>query len=154
MTPLSIPFTIDITFIELSEGESRPMKIDIALLEGQKLQASFGKHQIISDQSVSAGGDEFYPEPFDYFLASMPLCAAFYIRKFCEARDISTEGITLSQEHSTIGEDKFRKAFSIKVSLPKDFPEKYKKAVLAAANSCTVKKVVQAMPEFNIQIED
>lgn len=154
MTPLSIPFTIDITFIELSEGESRPMKIDIALLEGQKLQASFGKHQIISDQSVSAGGDESYPEPFDYFLASMPLCAAFYIRKFCEARDISTEGITLSQEHSTIGEDKFRKAFSIKVSLPKDFPEKYKKAVLAAANSCTVKKVVQAMPEFNIQIEE
>ncbi|NDV90496.1 hypothetical protein GTH32_04695 [Alteromonas sp. 345S023] len=130
------------------------MKIDIALLEGQKLQASFGKHQIISDQSVSAGGDESYPEPFDYFLASMPLCAAFYIRKFCEARDISTEGITLSQEHSTIGEDKFRKAFSIKVSLPKDFPEKYKKAVLAAANSCTVKKVVQAMPEFNIQIEE
>jgi len=154
LTPLSIPFTIDITFIELSEGESRPMKIDIALLEGQKLQASFGKHQIISDQSVSAGGDESYPEPFDYFLASMPLCAAFYIRKFCEARDISTEGITLSQEHSTIGEDKFRKAFSIKVSLPKDFPEKYKKAVLAAANSCTVKKVVQAMPEFNIQIEE
>ena len=116
------------------------MKIDIALLEGQKLQASFGKHQIISDQSVSAGGDEFYPEPFDYFLASMPLCAAFYIRKFCEARDISTEGITLSQEHSTIGEDKFRKAFSIKVSLPKDFPEKYKKSCFSCRQQLYSKK--------------
>jgi hypothetical protein len=41
------------------------MNIDITLLEGQKLQANFGKHQIISDQSVSAGGDESYPEPFD-----------------------------------------------------------------------------------------
>ncbi|MFT6283822.1 MAG: hypothetical protein ACJAXM_000281 [Arenicella sp.] len=32
------------------------MNIDITVLEGQKLQANFGKHQIISDQSVSAGG--------------------------------------------------------------------------------------------------
>jgi ribosomal protein S12 methylthiotransferase accessory factor len=130
------------------------MKIDIALLEGQKLQASFGKHQIISDQSVSAGGDESYPEPFDYFLASMPLCAAFFIRKFCDARDISTEGISISQDHSSSEEDKFKKAFAIKVTLPDDFPEKYKKPLLASANSCTVKKVIQAMPEFSIEIEE
>ena len=130
------------------------MNIEVSLLDGQKLQANFGKHQIISDQSVSAGGDESYPEPFDYFLASMPLCAGFYIRKFCEARDISTQGISLTQEHSNIGEDKYHKRFSIKVSLPEGFPEKYKKALLAAANTCTVKKVIQAMPEFDIQIAE
>jgi hypothetical protein len=36
------------------------MNIEITLLEGQKLQATFGKHQILSDQSVSVGGDESY----------------------------------------------------------------------------------------------
>ena len=130
------------------------MKIEIKMLDGQKLQASFGEHQIISDQSVSAGGDNSYPEPFDYFLASMPLCAGFYIRKFCEARGISTEGISLTQEHSTIGEDKYHKNFAIKVTLPEEFPDKYKKALLAAANTCTVKKVIQAMPDFDIQIAE
>lgn len=130
------------------------MKIEVSLLDGQKLQANFGKHQVISDQSVSAGGDESYPEPFDYFLASMPLCAAFYIRKFCEARDISTDGISLTQDHSTIGEDKYHKRFAIQVSLPEGFPAKYKKPLLAAANTCTVKKVIQAMPEFDIQIAE
>lgn len=130
------------------------MKIEINLLAGQKLQASFGKHTIVSDQSVSAGGEESHPEPFDYFLASMPLCAAFYIRKFCQQRDISTEGISLTQEHSTIGEDKYHKRFSIKVSLPGSFPDKYKKALLAAANTCTVKKVIQAMPEFAIELSE
>lgn len=130
------------------------MKIEVSLLEGQKLQANFGKHQIISDQSISAGGDESHPEPFDYFLASMPLCAAFYIRKFCEARDISTEGISLTQEHSTIGEDKYHKGFAITVTLPEGFPNKNKKALLAAANTCTVKKVIQAIPEFDIQIAE
>lgn len=130
------------------------MKVEVELLEGQKLQASFGKHQIISDQSVSVGGDESYPEPFDYFLASMPLCAGFFIRKFCESRGISTDGISLSQEHHTVGEDKYHKHFAIKVTLPEGFPEKYKKPLLAAANTCTVKKVIQTMPEFDIQIAE
>ena len=84
----------------------------------------------------------------------MPLCAAFFIRKFCEARDISTDGISISQDHSSNAEDKFKKAFAIKVTLPEDFPEKYKKPLLASANSCTVKKVIQAMPEFSIEIEE
>jgi putative redox protein len=122
------------------------MKIEINLLEGQKIQASFGKHQIISDQSISVGGDESHPEPFDYFLARMPLCAAFYIRKFCEQRDISTEGSTLTQENNNIGEDKHHKRFSIVMTLPESFPAKYKNALRAAANTCTVKKVIQAMP--------
>jgi ribosomal protein S12 methylthiotransferase accessory factor len=130
------------------------MNIEISLLDGQKLQANLGQHQIISDQSISAGGEESYPEPFDYFLASMPLCAGFYIRKFCDSRGISTEGIKLTQEHSTIGEDKFHKRFAITVTLPEGFPDKYKKALLAAANTCTVKKVIQAIPEFDIQIAD
>lgn len=130
------------------------MKIEIDLLDGQKLQASFGKHQIISDQSVSAGGDESHPEPFDYFLASMPLCAAFYIRKFCEQRDISTEGISLTQDNSNIDDDKYHKRFSIVVTLPESFPKKYKKALLASANTCTVKKVIQAIPEFEIAIAE
>jgi putative redox protein len=116
------------------------MNIEINLLEGQKLQASFGKHHIISDQSMSVGGDEPYPEPFDYFLASMPLCAAFYIRKFCEQREINTQVIRLTQENTNIGEDKYHKAFNITVTLPDDFPEKYKKAVLVAPIAAQLKK--------------
>lgn len=130
------------------------MEIIVDLLAGQQLKASFGEHEVISDQSVSAGGLAEYPEPFDYFLASMPLCAAFYIRKFCEQRDISTEGIRLTQNNENIAEDKYKKKFSIRVELPETFPTKYKKALLAAANTCTVKKVVQAVPEFEIAIAE
>jgi uncharacterized OsmC-like protein len=114
------------------------MDIDITLLDGQKLQGHFGKHQIISDQSVSAGGDESYPEPFDYFLPSMPLCGGFYIRKFCDSRGISTEGIKLSQTYSIIGENKYQKRFTISVPMP----DKHKKALLTAGNTRTVKKVI------------
>jgi ribosomal protein S12 methylthiotransferase accessory factor len=128
------------------------MKIEVSMLPGQQLKASFGKHEIISDQSLTVGGQEEYPEPFDYFLASMPLCAAFYIRKFCQQRDISTDGIKVIQNNSNVGDDKYQKKFSLSVELPESFPQKYKKALMASANTCTVKKVVQAMPEFEVSI--
>ena len=129
------------------------MKIEVNLLEGQKLQASFGEHQIISDQSISAGGNAEHPEPFDYFLASMPLCAAFYMRKFCQQRDISTQGLAVVQHNENMCEDDpYKKKITLEVTLPDKFPEKYNKAILAAANTCTVKKVIQALPEFDITI--
>jgi len=129
------------------------MKIEVNLLEGQKLQASFGDHQIISDQGVAVGGNAQHPEPFDYFLASMPLCAAFYMRRFCQQREISTDGLKVVQNNENISEDdKYKKKITLEVTLPEGFPKKYNKAILAAANTCTVKKVIQAMPEFDISI--
>ena len=129
------------------------MKIEVILLEGQQLQASFGDHQITSDQSVDVGGKAQHPEPFDYFLSSMPLCAAFYMRKFCQQRDISTDGLKVVQNNENVSEDdNYKKKVTLEVTLPEGFPKKYSKAILAAANTCTVKKVIQALPEFDISI--
>jgi ribosomal protein S12 methylthiotransferase accessory factor len=129
------------------------MKIEVTLQDGQKLKAKFGKHEIISDQGISVGGGEEHPEPFDYFLASMPLCAAFYMRKFCEKRGIATDGLKVIQNNENLDEDnKYKKKMSLSVELPVGFPDKYRKALLASANTCTVKKVIQEMPEFEIEI--
>jgi len=129
------------------------MKIEISMLAGQQLKASFGDHQIMSDQLITSGGEGEYPEPLDYFLASMPLCAAFYIRKFCQSRDISTDGIQISQDNVNIDEnDKYKKKLILNIELPESFPKKYRKALLSAANTCTVKRVIQAAPEFEVNL--
>jgi ribosomal protein S12 methylthiotransferase accessory factor len=128
------------------------MEISVSMLEGQKLSAKFGDHEVISDQSINAGGNAECPEPFDYFLVSMVLCAGFYARKFCQQRDISTEGMILTQNNENV-DDNGKKVFSIEISLPEGFPEKYKKALIAAVNTCTVKKVIQAAPEFLVVVK-
>ncbi|GAA6173665.1 hypothetical protein NBRC116592_33350 [Colwellia sp. KU-HH00111] len=129
------------------------MKIEVSLLAGQQLQASFGEHNITSDQAVAVGGNAEHPEPFTYFLASMALCAAFYMRKFCQQRDISTEGLSVAQlSENVCEEDSYKKKITLEVTLPDNFPKKYRKAIVAAANTCTVKKVIQAMPEFEITL--
>ena len=128
------------------------MEISVSMLEGQKQSAKFGDLEVVSDQSVAAGGNAEHPEPFDYFLVSMVLCAGFYARKFCEQRDISTEGMTLKQNNENV-DDNGKKLFSIEISLPDVFPDKYKKALIAAVNTCTVKKVIQAVPEFSVVVK-
>ena len=122
------------------------------MLEGQKQSAKFGDLEVISDQSINAGGGAEHPEPFDYFLVSMVLCAGFYARKFCEQRDISTQGMTLTQNNENVDEEG-KKLFSIEINLPDGFPQKYKKALIAAVNTCTVKKVIQAQPEFSVVVK-
>ena len=128
------------------------MEISVSMLDGQKLSAKFGEHEVISDQSINAGGDAEHPEPFDYFLVSMVLCAGFYARKFCQQREISTEGMTLTQNNENVDENG-KKLFSIEISLQEGFPAKYKKALIAAVNTCTVKKVIQAVPEFSVVVK-
>ncbi|MBQ4833503.1 OsmC family protein [Pseudoalteromonas sp. MMG010] len=128
------------------------MEITVSMLAGQKQSAKFGELEVISDQSITAGGDAEYPEPFDYFLVSMVLCAGFYARKFCEQRDISTQGMTLVQNNDNVDEQG-KKKFSITINLPESFPAKYKKALIAAVNTCTVKKVIQAQPEFDVLVK-
>ena len=128
------------------------MEISVSMLEGQKQSAKFGDLEVISDQSANAGGNAEHPEPFDYFLVSMVLCAGFYARKFCEQRDISTQGMTLTQNNENV-DDNGKKLFSIEINLPDGFPDKYKKALIAAVNTCTVKKVIQAVPEFSVVVK-
>lgn len=128
------------------------MEISVSMLDGQKLSAKFGEHEVISDQSINAGGGAEHPEPFDYFLVSMVLCAGFYARKFCQQREISTEGMTLTQNNENVDENG-KKLFSIEIGLPEGFPAKYKKALIAAVNTCTVKKVIQAVPEFSVVVK-
>jgi len=46
-----------------------------------------------------------------------------------------------------------KKRLSIEIGLPEGFPDKYKKALIAAVNTCTVKKVIQAVPEFSVEVK-
>ena len=95
-----------------------------------------------TDQPVDLGGADSAPSPFDLFLASLATCAGIYIVGFCQARGLSTDGFAVRQ-HSEVdpkGETPVKVALT--VSFPPDFPEKYKSAVIRAAQGCKVKKAI------------
>lgn len=128
------------------------MKVDVNFGEGKKISASFNGFTVDSDQAIASGGGATVPEPFDYFDTALALCAGHYIKSFCDGRDISTEGIEISQDSTKSEDDKYKRHYTLTVKLPESFPDKYKRAVQMAASNCSVKKVVMAAPEFTINV--
>ena len=127
------------------------MEINVNFLENLRLEAKFDDFTVITDQPIRYKGDGSAPSPFDYFLASSALCAAYFVRVYCLARDIPTENIKLSQNNIVDPENRYNQIFQIQVELPESISDKDREGILRAIDRCTVKKVVQTGPEFKIE---
>ena len=117
------------------------MEIKVNYLDNLRLEAKFDDFTVISDQPIRYKGDGSAPGPFDYFLASSAMCAAYFVKVYCNARDIPTENIRLSQNNIVDPEDRYKQIFKIQVELPEDISEKDRQGIL----------VVQTGPDFQIE---
>lgn len=127
------------------------MEIKVNFLDNLRLEAKFDDFTVIADQPIRYKGDGSAPGPFDYFLASSALCAAYFVKLYCQTRDIPTENIRLSQNNIVDPENRYQQIFKIQVELPADISEKDRQGILRSIDRCTVKKVVQTGPEFIIE---
>jgi ribosomal protein S12 methylthiotransferase accessory factor len=127
------------------------MEIKVNFLDKLRLEAKFDDFTVISDQPIRYKGDGSAPGPFDYFLASSALCAAYFVKLYCNTRNIPTENIRLSQNNIVDPENRYQQIFKIQVELPADISDKDRQGILRSIERCTVKKVVQAGPEFVIE---
>nr|GFD23719.1 hypothetical protein [Tanacetum cinerariifolium] len=78
-------------------------------------------------------------------------CAAYFVKLYCDTRNIPTEHIRLSQNNIVDPENRYNQIFKIQVELPADISDKDRQGILRSIDRCTVKKVVQAGPEFVIE---
>lgn len=127
------------------------MEIKVNFLDKLRLEAKFDDFTVVADQPIRYKGDGSAPGPFDYFLASSALCAAYFVKLYCDTRNISTEHIRLSQNNIVDPENRYQQTFKIQVQLPPDISEVDRRGILNAIERCTVKKVVQEGPEFVIE---
>jgi len=113
---------------------------------GKRVDAAIGKHHVVTDQSLAHGGTDTAPEPFELFLASLATCAGMYVATFCQTRGIPTDWIELIQRHELNAEGQLSRIV-LELRLPPIFPEKYRAAVVRAAEGCKVRKTLGAPPE-------
>ena len=130
------------------------MKIAISFDGGQKVSATFPDGlSMLTDQPPADGTPGEAPSPFAYFLGAMGTCAGIYVLEFCNARNIPTEQVSLMQEISFEEDSHGKRRVSmvtITIQVPPDFPERYHKAIVRAAELCSVKKAIMNPPDFMI----
>ena len=106
------------------------MEIKVDFLDKFRLQAKFDDFTVVADQPIRYKGDGSAPGPFDYFLASSALCAAYFVKLYCDTRNIPTENIRLSQNNIVDPENRYQQIFKIQVELPEDISDKDRLGIL------------------------
>ena len=119
----------------------------------KKVNAEFNGQIISTDQPLKAGGDGSAPAPFTLFLASIGTCAGIYVKSFCDQRNIPSDDIYITQKMNYNYKNRLIDNIEIKVHLPKTFPEKYKAAVVNAANLCAVKEHLKNPPGIEVNTQ-
>jgi putative redox protein len=119
---------------------------------GLRVEAYHEGFWIRTDQPVSSGGEGSAPSPFDLFLASIGTCAGFYALRFCQQRNLDTEGLALSVIPVRDDAGKHVEQIRIEVTPPPAFPEKYREALLRAVEQCSVKRHLLQPPRFQITL--
>src|SRR5262249_7144772 len=128
----------------------QPAAVEVRFPGGLEVEAVHGVFTIVTDQPVSQGGSGAAPSPFDLFLASIGTCAGLYALKFCQQRNLDTEGLALSLTPVKDADGKRVAGIRIVITLPPGFPEKYREAILRAVDQCKVKRHILEAPAFEV----
>ena len=126
--------------------------MQISFPGGQKVQARYKEFTILTDQPAYAGGEGSAPTPFDMFLASIGTCVGIYVKSFCEQRGIDTSKVVINQQMEPNPQTRMIGKISFEIHLPAEFPEKYKDALINAANHCAVKRHMINPPDFDYDV--
>lgn len=126
------------------------MEMIIDFPGGLRVDAHFSSYKVETDQPGQQGQPGSAPTPFATFLASIGTCAGIYVLGFCKQRGIPTDGIRIIQSTKSNPFTGMVSDINLEIQLPLDFPEKYRDAVIRAADQCAVKKHFENPPEFYI----
>jgi len=67
-----------------------------------KQEITAGKHRLIGDEPVSAGGGDEGPDPYGYLLISLGVCTSMTVGLYARRKQFPLENITVSLSHSRI----------------------------------------------------
>ena len=126
------------------------MQVNVRFLENLRLEATFDDFTVIADQPIRYKGDGTAPGPYDYFLASSALCAAYFVKVYCVARAIPTEDIRVTQNNIVDPDNRYNQTLNLEIELPDSITDHDREGILKAMDRCTVKRVIQNNPGFKI----
>ena len=130
------------------------MDMEIFFPGKMRVAANYKGFVIETDQSERGGGDGSAPAPFDLFLASLGTCAGVYVLSFLQKRELETDGAGVVMRHERDPESGLVSKIELEIKVPTGFPEKYRKAIIRAAETCAVKRHLDSPPAFETYVTE
>ena len=130
-----------------------PLQLNVLFPGKKRVDVEVDGFTIPTDQAVHNGGDASAPQPFVLFLASIASCAGIYALGFCQARNLSTQGLGLTMDWDWDPKRPGPASAVLHLRLPEGFPDQYRDGIVKAMELCAVKKNIETPPDFRIEVE-
>jgi len=88
--------------------------------------------------------------PYMIFLSTVGMCSAVYVRAFLNQRNISLEGVSLTQKIEHNPATNMVEDVGVIVNLSQEFPSKYNNAIKSVIHQCPVKKHLVTPPSISV----
>jgi putative redox protein len=124
------------------------MDMEVYFPGNKRVYARYKGFTVETDQPFEDGGDSSAPAPFDLFLLSIGTCAGYYVLRFLQQRNLSTEGAGVALHREVDEATHLVTKIQLQIKLPADFPVKYRDAVMRAVETCAVKRNLEHPPAF------
>ena len=113
--------------------------------------ARAGRHLLIADEPIAAGGDDAGPGPYDYLLAALGACTSMTMRLYAERKGIAADRFSVRLSHRKVhAEDcadcETREGrideINREISIEGDVPEAARARLMEMADKCPVHRTL------------
>jgi ribosomal protein S12 methylthiotransferase accessory factor len=128
------------------------MHVEVGFPSNVRIQTRCGELVLETGMPPDRGGDPDALGPFDFLLCGLAACTGFHVLTFLDERGCSLEGAGVTIDAERNPDTHLLDAVTIGIRVPKDFPQKYRDAIVRAAGHCAVKAQLGQKPEFNVTV--
>jgi uncharacterized OsmC-like protein len=119
---------------------------------GVRFTADVRGHTVSVDQPPQAGGADTAPMPLELLPTSLGTCVALFVQQFLVTRGLDATGLTVVVTAAGATNPHRLGRFDVEVRIPGGVPEKYREAVVRAAETCTVHHTLTHAPEIRVEV--
>jgi len=110
-----------------------------------------GRHVLVADEPIAAGGEDAGPSPYDYLLTALGACTSMTMRLYAERKGIAAERFSVRLSHNKIHaqdcadcETKDGRIDEIRreISIEGDLPEAERARLMEIADKCPVHRTL------------
>jgi len=123
----------------------------ITLIEGARMEAKIGDHDLAIDLPERLGGKDTAPTSTELFAVSLAACKLFYAYRFLSRHGVETDGATAACEW-VLGR-KAVETLGVKVTMPGGLSEALAEGARRAMAQCVVQQSIDLPVDVTYSIE-
>lgn len=131
----------------------RPL-VNVTWDGGVRFTADIRGHKVHVDQPRQGGGEDSAPGPLELVPAALGTCVAYFVQQFLVTRGVDPTGLEVAVGVAGAPNPHRIGRFDVRVRVPAGMPERYREAVVRAAETCTVHHTLTHTPEIAVILEE